>query len=40
MRRQGAAGHRKGPIDGMSNFGVKFILCRDVVSLDQWHVDS
>ena len=35
-----AAGHRKGLIDAMSSFGVKSILSREVVGLDQWFADS
>ena len=40
IRIYGAAGHGKGLIDAMSHFGVKSILRRDVIGLDQWLVDS
>ena len=39
-RIYGAAGHGKGLIDVMSSFGVKSILRRDVIGLDQWFADS
>ena len=35
-----AAGHGKSLIDAMLDFGVKSILCRDVIGLDQRFADS
>ena len=40
IRIYGAAGHGKGLIDAMSGFGVKSILLRGVIGLDQWFADS
>ena len=40
MRTYGAAGHGKGAIDGMSNFGVKNILRHDIFTQDIFFNDS
>ena len=40
MRMYGAAGHGKGAIDGMSNFGVKNILRHDIFTQDIFFNDS
>ena len=40
IRLYGAAGHGKGLIDAMSNFGVKSILRRNIVTHDVWFANS
>ena len=40
MRMYGAAGHGKGAIDGMSNFGVKDIFTQDIFFNDSESIDN
>ena len=40
VRTFGAAGHRKELIDAVSSFGVKSILCRDIITLNKWFLTA
>ena len=40
IRLHGAAGHGKGLIDTVSSFGVKYILCKNVIAFEKWFGNS